>query len=77
LECQGDDRSHKVDAKVTIHRERAVSLEYVDPDGTTATCTNSELADAEISLEGRRSRWEVPGRWSLTGTAHSEVGTRP
>jgi hypothetical protein len=67
----------RLDAEITIDPGRAVSLQYVDPDGTTATCTNSELADADISLERRRSRWEELGRWSLKGTAHSEVGTRP
>ncbi len=64
-------------AEVTIPESRAVRLEYVDPDRATATCTNSEMADAHIVLERRRERWETVSSWTLDGTAHSEVGTRP
>lgn len=55
---------------------RCVSLGYTDPDGATATCTNSERADAEIVVEHRRRRWVEHGRWTLAGTAHAEIGTR-
>lgn len=64
-------------AEMDIPSPRAVSLEYVDPDGSTATCTNSEMADARVVLERRSSRWETVSSWTLDGTAHSEVGTRP
>lgn len=64
-------------AEVDIPRSRAVSLTYVDPDGETATCTNSEMADARIVLERRSGRWETVAEWTLDATAHSEVGTRP
>ncbi|MHB8594901.1 MAG: hypothetical protein ACYDB3_11330, partial [Acidimicrobiales bacterium] len=64
-------------AQVTIPDERAVSVGYVDPDGDSATCTNSERADAEIVLENRRSRWETARTWTLHGSAHAEVGSRP
>jgi len=64
-------------AEVTIAPEASVALSYTDPDGATATCTNSERADAEIVLEHRRARWEVAATWTLRGRAHAEVGTRP
>jgi hypothetical protein len=54
-----------------------VALTYVDPDGTTATCTNSERASAEITLEAYNGGWRTERRWSLDGTAHAEVGMRP
>ena len=54
--------------EVDIPPERAVAVEYVDPDGPGPTCTNSEIADARIVL-GERS-------WQLDGTAHAEVGRR-
>jgi hypothetical protein len=49
-----------------------------DPDGSTATCRNSELADASIRLERRvGGGWEPEGDWVLTASAHVEVGVRP
>ena len=62
---------------VTIPDDRSVRVGYVDPDGSTATCTNSESSDAEIVLEHRRSRWELERRWELRACAHAEIGTRP
>jgi len=67
----------RLTAEVTIPADQAVTLTYVDPDGATATCTNSELADADIVLEHRGTRWEVARRWSLRAHAHAELGWRP
>ena len=67
----------RLTAEVTIPAAQAVSLTYVDPDGATATCTNSELADADVVLEHHGARWEVARRWPLRGLAHAELGTRP
>jgi hypothetical protein len=77
------------DFSVTIHSGRrrlrvdghippacSVALEYTDPDGAKATCTNSERASAEIVLERRDAGWRTERSWSLDGTAHAEVGTR-
>lgn len=64
-------------ASIDIPEAQAVRVDYIDPDGATATCTNSEAADAEIVLERWRRRWEVEKRWTLRATAHAEVGTRP
>jgi hypothetical protein len=64
-------------AEIEIPLAQSVEVSYRDPDGATATCTNSELADAEIVLEHRRSRWETAASWSLRGRAHAEIGTRP
>jgi hypothetical protein len=67
----------RIRVEVDVPDSQSVSVGYVDPDGATATCTNSEAADADIVLEHRRSRWETAARWSLRGTAHTEIGTRP
>lgn len=67
----------RIRVDVDIPGDQAVSLGYEDPDGATATCTNSEVADAEVVLEHRRSRWETAAAWRLCGTAHAEIGTRP
>ena len=64
-------------ADVTLPATGSVQVAYVDPDGATATCTNSEIADADIVLERRRSTWEVESRWQLRASAHAEIGSRP
>lgn len=58
---------------VRLPADGCVALDYTDPDGATAVCTNSERATATITLtDGGATR-----RWHLDGTAHAEVGTRP
>lgn len=69
---------HRLTVDVALPADRCVALTYTDPDGATATCTNSERADATILLERRdRTGWVEERRWELAGTAHAEVGTRP
>jgi hypothetical protein len=63
--------------EVELPESKSVSLGYEDPDGATATCTNSEVANAEIVLEHRRRHWETASSWTLRGRAHAEIGTRP
>lgn len=66
--------------RVEVRQDPAdcVALSYTDPDGATATCTNSERASAEVVAERRTgSRWETERRWTLDHTAHAEVGERP
>lgn len=67
----------RIRVDVDIPADRAIAVGYEDPDGATATCTNSETADAEIVLERWRGHWETERQWSLTATAHAEIGTRP
>lgn len=64
---------------VELPPARCVSLAYTDPDGATATCTNSERADAEVVLARWRGRggWVEERRWTLAARAHAEIGTRP
>jgi hypothetical protein len=64
-------------AEVEMPADRSLALAYEDPDGSPATCTNSETANAEIVVERWRTRWEVETRWALCATAHAEIGTRP
>jgi len=54
---------------VTQPADQCVTIDYHDPDGTTATCINTERADVEIEV-GERT-------WRLNGTGHAEVGRRP
>ena len=68
---------HRLRVEVDIPADRSVAVPYADPDGAPATCTNSERATAEIVLERWRRRWETEKHWSLSGTAHAEIGTRP
>lgn len=70
---RGRHRGRTIEIDVDIPPNDAVALTYTDPDGATATCTNSERATATISFRGRRSA----RRWQLDATAHAEVGTRP
>jgi hypothetical protein len=67
----------RLGVRVTLPASDVVAVGYVDPDGATATCTNSEVADADIVLAHKDRRWETVRRWRLPGTAHTEVGTRP
>jgi hypothetical protein len=64
-------------AEVEMPQDRSVTLGYADPDGSLATCANSETADAEILVERWARRWETERSWTLRGTAHAEIGTRP
>ncbi len=66
----------RIRVTVTQPEERTLSLEYTDPDGSRATCRNSERADAEIRLDRWWGRWHREAEWHLDGTAHAEVGTR-
>ena len=70
-------RRRRLRAVVLVPPERSVTLTYVDPDGSTCTCTNSERASAEITLESYDGGWRTERHWSIEATAHAEVGTRP
>jgi hypothetical protein len=73
FEVRGGARGQRLAVRVSLPAAEVVALRYVDPDGSTATCTNSERASATIRLtaDGRERRWE------LDGVAHAEVGLRP
>jgi hypothetical protein len=70
-------RRRRLRASVLVPPERSTVLTYVDPDGSTCTCTNSERASAELTLEAYDGGWHTERQWTLNGTAHAEVGTRP
>jgi hypothetical protein len=61
---------------VTQPEDRCVRLDYTDPDGAGAVCTNSETADVDVRLESFRGTWRTEREWLLRGTAHAEYGTR-
>ena len=69
--------AHHLRVEVSLDPQRSVSLTYEDPDGSTATCTNSEVADATVGLR-RVLPWSPMERtWVLEGSAHAEIGRRP
>ena len=63
---------------VVLPIERCVVLGYPDPDGATATCTNTERADVRVGVDNLTPRgWAREQTWELDGTGHAEIGTRP
>lgn len=73
-QVRGRTQGLEVDVEVRLPEQRCVTIDYVDPDGSTATCTNSERADAVVQVTDQRGRRR---RWELDGTAHAEIGRRP
>jgi hypothetical protein len=68
--------------RLTVHAdlpaERCVAIPYTDPDGATATCTNTECADVTVRLDRLTARgWRENRTWRLDGTGHAEIGRRP
>lgn len=66
----------RIRVEVTQSPDRTLALDYQDPDGSPAVCSNSETADAEVLVERWRGRWCREAQWTLKGTAHAEVGDR-
>jgi hypothetical protein len=63
---------------VAMPAERCVAVAYTDPDGATATCTNTGRADVTVTTQDLTSRgWRDRRSWRLDGTGHAEVGSRP
>jgi hypothetical protein len=56
--------------------DRCVELGYTDPDGASATCVNTEIADVDVRLERFAGRWQVEHEWRLERSAHAERGYR-
>jgi hypothetical protein len=68
--------ARRLTVTVTQPADRCVSLDYADPDGAAAVCTNTERADVDVVLEKLNGRWRIDRQWSLHGKAHAELGTR-
>lgn len=68
--------TRRLSVTVTQPDEQCVSLDYTDPDGAHAICTNTEVADAVVRIDTWRGHWRTEREWSLTGRAHAERGTR-
>ncbi|MGI9576907.1 MAG: hypothetical protein ACR2OH_01770 [Microthrixaceae bacterium] len=71
---KGRTQGVEVSIEVTQPNDRNVTIDYTDPDGATATCTNTERADLKVHL---RTQSGVERRWDIEGTAHAEIGRRP
>ncbi|HVT21710.1 MAG TPA: hypothetical protein VHE57_10015, partial [Mycobacteriales bacterium] len=66
----------RLTVQVRQPEQRCVRLDYADPNGDPAVCTNTERADVDVKLDKWRGRWITEAEWSVEGTAHSELGTR-
>jgi hypothetical protein len=66
----------RVRVEVSQPEERCLRVPYTDPDGSAATCVNTERADATVVLERWSRGWQPEHEWHLSGTAHAEVGLR-
>jgi hypothetical protein len=67
----------RLSVTVTQPEDRCVYLDYTDPDGSLAICTNTEIADCDVRLERFSGRWQLEQDWTLRAAAHAERGTRP
>ena len=67
-QLEGRIGGRRVLIRIDQPADRCVSLQYTDPDGGRAVCTNTEQADIHIEIDERR--------WSVLGTGHAEVGLR-
>jgi len=67
---------HRLTVHVRLDPAESVALDYADPDGAPAVCTNSERASADVLLERWSGSWQTSRRWRLDRTAHAEVGLR-
>ncbi|MFJ9324598.1 hypothetical protein [Streptomyces globisporus] len=66
----------RIRAVVTQPPERTLVLGYTDPDGSGATCNNSEQADVHVVVERWWGSWRTEAEWRLAAAAHAEVGIR-
>lgn len=71
-----DDR-WRIAGAARVTPQRAVQLEYEDPDGSKRYCANSEIADLAVELyEKNGSAWTRAGGLTAIRTAHVEFGRR-
>lgn len=74
---EGRSRDRRIAIEVRQPEDRNVAVDYTDPDGDHAVCTNTERADAHITTWRRSgSNWLAEHEWRLDATAHAEVGLR-
>lgn len=63
----------RLELEAHVPPQRAVAVDYPQPDGSTVVCRNSERADARVRFEpgGRGGRG---GEWRVEARAHAEIG---
>lgn len=67
-QLEGRIGERRVLIRIDQPAHKCVSLQYIDPDGGRAVCTNTEQADVHVEIDDRH--------WSVLGTGHAEVGLR-
>ncbi|MFE8958737.1 hypothetical protein [Streptomyces iakyrus] len=74
---RGHAGGRRIEVRVHLPEESRTAVGYTDPDGSRATCHNSERADVRVCLERwRDGGWQAEQVWDVRGTAHAEVGLR-
>jgi hypothetical protein len=67
----------RLSVSASLPEDKTVTVDYVDPDGATATCLNSEVADAHVVVTERVDGiWRIEKEWRLFSGAHAEIGFR-
>jgi hypothetical protein len=75
---RGTSGDRLIKVRVVQPADRCVTIPYTDPDGSSATCVNTERADATVEIWRREAKkWVSEQKWELSATAHAEVGSRP
>ena len=70
--------TRRIAVAVELPADRCVAVPYTDPDGATATCTNTARADVTVKTSELTARgWRRQRSWNLRGTGHAEGGSRP
>ena len=65
----------KIVGGARVALSRLVQVHYMDPDGSSRYCANSEIADLAIELYRRSGdRWRHHGSLTALGSAHLEFG---
>ncbi len=70
---------HKLKGEVSTRREDLVGVTYHDPDGESAYCYNTEIADMVLELytrDGLRGEWRKTDHMESEGRAHFEYAQR-
>jgi hypothetical protein len=75
LFAEGD--TLRIEVEIECRPINLIEAHYVDPDGASAYCINTEVASSTLSVStrtGESDAWTVVGTLSSDGTTHAEWG---